>query len=355
MAAENSFTLYFNELASSTLMKYRHEGEFYDNVFKDNPTFFWFHEKGRKRQKSGGERIVIPIQHAASSAVGSYSGYETFDITPQDNQTAVYYNWKQFAGAITIDGLTRFQNADDSQIVDLLESKTQECENSIAERLNKMLWKVTPATRDIISIPAFIPLAPATTDAASPGGLSGTTKTYWRNQAKQSSATTWKGFLIEAKNLYNTCSNGGGQNGRGAPDLSVCNQETYEYFENYMTEQERFVGDDLGVKAKSVGFQNIKFKRSNVFWDEHIPDAYGDGTTGYDWDNTSVTYGSLYFLNTNYIYYVTAEGIDLAPQPFQTPVGQDASISAILHYHALCMSVRRKHGVLYKISKSLTS
>ena len=352
--AENSITYNFDEILSSTLINWRNDGKYHDNVFKAIPSFWWIYEK-MKASQQGGERIAINLQYGKNTTVGSYSRYDVIDTTPQDNQTTVYYPWAQFAGSVTIDGYSERINQGKSQIVNLLQAKVSELEGSMSEDLNRQLWQVSPGTKDILSIPSLIPLAPQTTDAMSPGGLSGTTKTYWRNQTSQSSGSTWKAVIVEAKHLYNLCSKGGNKNGSGAPDLAICDQNTYEHIENYMTEQERYTDSDLGAKARSVGFENIKFKRATLFWDEMVPDAYGDGTTGYNYDSGSYTYGALYFLNTNYLEYVVMSGCDLKPQPFLKPVNQDARTSLTLHMHNLCVSARRKHGVLHHITRSLVA
>ena len=353
--AVNSITYNFDEILSTTLMNWRTKGEMYDNIFKSNPTLWWFHEKGRKKTENGGERICVPLQYGENTTIGTYSRYGIIDTTPQDNQTSVYYNWKQMGGSITIDGLSTFQNSGKHQIVKLLEAKIKETEDTMAEKINAQLWKASPGTNDILSLTALIVRAPTTTDAASPGGISGATHSWWANRTKTSAATTVKGLVWEARNLYNQCMKGGNGAKGGYPDLAICNQETYEAIENHMTDLTRYVDSDLGSKARSNGFENIKFKNCTLFWDEHVPDAYGNATTAYDWDNASVTYGSLYFINTQYTWYVVGEGHDLKVGKFIEPENQDASTAKVLHYHQLVCSQRRKNGVLEKISKSLTS
>jgi len=352
--AENSITYDFDVILSSTLMNYRANGKFKDNITSANPTMWWLHEKKRATQ-DGGQRIVIPIRFAKNSTVKSYSGYDPFDTTPQDNQTSAYYEWRQLGGTITIDGMTKAKNSGKSRIIKILDEKISNCEDTMAEDINLQLWAITPGAKDILSIPAMIVKAPQTTDAAAPGGLDGTAKTYWRNKYKESSATTVKALVWEMRNLYNSCSLGGNKMKRGYPDLGVCNQYTYESVENHMSDKERYMNADTAAKARSVGFENIKFKQCTLFFDEHVPDAYGDGTTGYDWDNASWTYGSLYFMNTNFIEYVTMPGKDLHVGGFIESATQDAWTSKVVHYHQLCTSARRKQGVLTKINSSTLS
>lgn len=354
--AVNSFTYNLDEILSTTLQNWRTKGKMYDNIFKANPTLWYFHEKGRKKTEDGGERIMVPLQYGKNSTVKSYSRYDVIDTTPQDNQTAVYYDWRQISGSVTIDGLSAFQNSGKHQIVKLLEAKIKETEDSMAETINEQMWAASPGTKDILSLTALIVRAPTTTDAASPGNISGATHTWWANKTKTTSAATVKALVWDAKNLYNQCSKGGNSSKGGFPDLGICNQETYEAIENHMSDLVRYTDvDEMGNKARSVGFENIRFKNARLFWDEHIPDAYGDATTAYDWDHGSVTYGSLYFINTQYTWYVVGQGYDLKVGKFIQPHNQDARTSQLLHYHQIVCSQRRKNGVLEKISKSLSS
>ena len=349
--AVNSFTYNFDEILSTTLLNYRKK--MMDNVFLENPTWRYFHAPGRKKTESGGERLVKPVQYGKNTTTGSYSGYDQIDITPQDNQTSVFYNWKQFGGSIVIDGMSEFKNKEPHRVVSLLQAKISEAEATMVEDLNDMLWKATPAsTKDILSIPSFVVRAPSTTDAQSPGGISGATYSWWRNQTKTSAATTWAAVVREAKHVYYLCKTGIG----GFPDAAICNLETYEYIENTIADLTRYTNPDLAPKTKrSPVVENMRFKGATLWYDDHIADAYGDATTAYDYG--SAVYGSLYFLNSKYLYYVVGEGMDFEVGKFvKTDVtGQDARLALIKHYHALVCDQRRKHGVLEKINKALTS
>jgi len=361
--AENSFTYNLDEILSSTLLAYRTKsGKFYDNIFKANPTFYALHEKGRRDTIDGGERITVPLQYAKNSTVTRYHRYSPINITPQDNETSAYYQWKQMGDSIIIDGLSLRQNSGKHQLINLLKHKTTDAEMSLAEEINADLWRCTPLTDGILSIPSIVVPKPSSVDGSTPGNIDGTSKSYWRNQTSgqmTSAITTWKIMKIKMNNMYNTCSKGAAKNGCGGfPDLIITNQESFEYYDNYMDEKSRYISP-MGQKAVSVGFQNFTFKNADMFWDEHVPDAYGsaDDGTGYDWDNSSATYGSMYFLNSQFLYYYVDKVVDLKITPFEkgTSHGQDARVALILHMHQLACSNRSKHGIIYGISKSLTS
>jgi hypothetical protein len=256
---------------------------------------------------------------------------------------------------VVIDGYSERINQGKEKIVSLLQTKIDELEDSMAEDLNTQLWVVTPASDlDILSIPSLIVPYPTAYDGQTPGGISGVTKSYWRNQVVTSTATTWKAVAVHAKHLFNLCSNGGNKSGKGHPDFGLCDQNTFEHLQNYQEDKERYIDGSLGAKAYSIGFDNFKLKKATIFYDEMVPDAYGDGSTiGYDYG--SATYGSLYLLNSNTIEYVVMSGCDLTPQPFIKPHNQDCRVSLTLHMHNLCIKARRKNGVLMKITKSLAA
>jgi hypothetical protein len=349
-----SLTINWNDVWSTTLMNYRQAGEMYDNIFLENPTMRFFHAKGRKKTEDGGTLINIPIQVTKNSTGGSYSGYDVIDVTPQDNQRMASYYWKQYGISIVIDGLSQFQNKSPHKMIDLLDTKVKEAEETMVEDINEQLWAASPGTKDTGSIPGMIPLAPSTTDAYEPGGISGATYSYWRNQASSSSASTFIALVREAKHLYRLCKQGVG----GFPNGAICDLTTFELINNAIEDKTRYVDPDLAPRTKrSPVVENMRFMGATMWWDDHVGDAYGNGTTAYDWDNASVTYGSLYFINTKYLYYVVGEGKDLKVGRFATAqvAGHDASIALITHYHQLVCKQRRKHGVLYKIDKTIAS
>ncbi len=92
----------YDALLSSTLTKYV-QRYLEDVIFKDLVFFYCLTNKNQKGFKAnsrgvksnkrvldGGESITFPIMYEANSTVGSYSGYDLIDTTPQDGQTIKY-------------------------------------------------------------------------------------------------------------------------------------------------------------------------------------------------------------------------------------------------------------------------
>jgi hypothetical protein len=75
-----------------------------------------------------------------NSTAGSYSGLDAIDVTAQTGISAAEYDWGQFAATVTINGLQEAQNNSTEQIIDLLESKIFQTQESIIESMNTMFF-----------------------------------------------------------------------------------------------------------------------------------------------------------------------------------------------------------------------
>jgi len=343
-------------LLSVTADHYYKSGLVHDAIFKSNPTFAELNKKGVKKMVGGGSRIDVNVMYGKNTTVDSYSRYGEIDVAPQDGITQALYNWAQYAGTVSIDGLSEAQNSGKEAVQKLLREKVTQLTMSFAERMNADLWDVEQATtsfatgngnKNIISIPMFVQGDPTT--AQDVGGIDQSVETWWANQTKNSGTESSGTFLMlnkEMRSLYNSCSKGYG----GAPDLMIANQDTFEAYETGMDTKVRYEYTDNA----SVGFENIKFKGAKLMWDEHVPDPDG----GYNFDHASyagTTGGAVYFLNTKFLDLVCLKGKDFVPLGFDRPTNQDARTGLWVFYGQLVCSNRRKLGVLEDITTTMTS
>jgi hypothetical protein len=355
--AATSLTRSYDALLSLTADHYYKAGIVHDGVFKSNPTFAELHKKGLRREAVGGSKIQVNLMYGKNSSVDSYSRYGLIDTAPQDGMTPAFYDWAQYAGSVSIDGLSEFQNSGKPAIQKLLREKVKQLTMSFSERMNEDLFDIEgPASagdgttgnggKNIIGLPLYIQGAP--TGALDVGGIDQSVETWWANQTANSgteTSGTWTMLNQELRSMYNDCSKGSG----GAPNILIADQGTFETYETGMDEKTRYQYTD---KA-SIGFENIKFKGAKMFWDEHV----GDPDGGYNWDNASYdgATGAVYFINTKFLELVVGKGKDFAPMGFQQPVNQDARTGLWVFYGQLVCSNRRKQGVLEDITVALPS
>lgn len=338
-----SLSLNYNSILTTTLFNVR--GILYDNIFKQNVFFNWLHQRGRKRMVNGGERIQIGLQAGTNSTVGSYSGYEVLDTTPQDNLTSCFYSWKQIAGSIAINRLEERQNSGEAQILSLMQQKVSELQMSMSDEVNRQLLGAFSAGnggKDLTPLPLIIADLPSSGAGATVGSISGATNSWWRNETTDSSATTTKAYKDELRKMWNDCSKGPG----GGPDVVLLDQLSYEHYESALDDHTRHTNTAMA----DLGFDNLRLKGATCFWDERVPDSENQVVS--EADGGAPTAGTAYFANSRFLELVVDTQTDFITTPFVRPENQDARVAQVLFYGELTCSNRRKHGVLASITTS---
>lgn len=362
-SAPSTNTVYYNSLLSTTLDAYR--PTFVDNIYKESAVLAYLRKSDAVRKQDGGERIREILQYGKNETVKSYSGEEILDTTIQDELTAAFYEWRQVAGTVSITRLEERQNSGESQILDLLQSKIKGAQMSMAEELNRQIVAGTVSGTTFVPGNSGKDLNPLgwflrkdntvdPTTGGNVGNIAGATYDWWRHVTAVAdsgsadtgnsfalSVSTWKGLMVAMKRLYNYCGRGTG----GFPDLGICNQETYESYESALDDKIRYTDEAMA----NMGFDSIKLKRATLLWDEVVP-SIDDGALA-----DTATDGTLFLLNTKFFNLVIDSETDVITTPFVSPENQDVKTAKILFMGNTSVSNLRKHGVLYGISKSITS
>ena len=315
MAAGNSN---FDEILSTTLKNY--VPKLTDNIFSARPLFYALTNGQTIRRISGGAKIVVPVIYGTNSTAGSYSGTDTIDTTAQTGISAAEYDWKQYAATVTISGVEEAKNNGEAQIIDLLEGKIFQTQETIIENMNTMLFGngTGNSNKDWLGLSALVG------STGSPGGIDATDadNSWWRSAVTNqgSSAST----LASMATLYNNCSVGNDQ-----PTIGITGQNQYEAYEALLVDQIRYTDTDMA----DGGFQNLLFKGCPLTF-----------------DGTLAGEGKLYFLNTKYLQLVAHSDVWFKPTPFVRPTNQDAVYSQLLCYGELTTSNRARQGFMYGIT-----
>jgi hypothetical protein len=308
----------YDTILSTTLAN--HMPKLVDNVFSARPFVYFLKQAGQVRTISGGSKIVLPLLYGQNGTAASYSAYDTINITPQTGITAAEYNWKQYAASITISGIEEAQNNSEEQIIDLLEAKTFQAEETITEKFDQMFISsglTSNATGN--SGKDWLGLAALVKDSTSTniGGIDQTSDTWWAPGHKNTTAGALT--LAQMRTAYNTVSAGNDQ-----PNVILTTRTLFEKYEDLLQPQERF----MDSKTADGGFQNLLFKGAPIVYDNYV------------------TAGDMYFLNTKYIRLVGHSENWFKPTPFVRPNNQDARYAQILCYGELTVSNRARQGVL---------
>ncbi len=361
----SSLTDEYGALLTTTLRAV--EPKLRDNISRSNKWLAWLQSKGRFRDQDGGERVQLPLMHAQNSTADIYSGYGTLDTTPQDGITSAFYDWAQLAVTIAISRKEERQNSGRSRILSLFESKVMQARVSIEELANNCITagRITASAasgqflarvgRLDSSASGPLPVAALVDTNASRsvsiGNINGNTHSFWRNQARSSTATTFAGLKQEMGRIYNDCSKGTG----GPPDVILADQLGWETHFNSLQSQERWTGaTEIDVFAGVSGSKDtIKFRGAIMIWDEVVPDTETNAEVV---DGIgSVTVSTMFFLNSESWEWITDSQTNFITTPMVRPENQDARVGQILWMGAIGINNRRKNGVLYGISRTITS
>lgn len=264
----------FTTILSTTLNNYRKS--LTDNVFADRPLSRWLMEKKRTRMLSGGVKIVEPLIYAAGSS-GSYSGYDQITITPQTGLTAAEFDWRQLYATIAISGLEEAQNNGKEAIINLLEAKIMQAEETLKDAVNVMLFGdgTGNTNKEWLGVDALI--GDATTGVTTVGNIDATAQAYWRSTVLANGGTPRALTLDLMRNAYNSSSKG-----NDVIDAIFCTQVNFEDYEALLTPNVRY----QDVKSANSGFMNLMFKGAPVFYDNDC------------------TAGSMYGINSKYLTLV---------------------------------------------------
>lgn len=311
-------SLAYDSLLSTTL--YNYAATLQNNVFQSRPLLEWLQRKGRIKEYSGGARIVIPIIEGTNSTSGFYSMYDTIPTTPQDGITAAEYLWRQAAVSIAIAGLEEAQNNGKQAIIDLLQSKVMQAEQSLADTLSHALHAVSGPSGAFDGVGAIVD------STGTVGGLDQASHSNWASYESSSAVPLTIADMSAAWN-------GTAQGSNDTPDFIITTQTLWEKYESLLQPQLRY-SDPATADA---GFVNLLYRGAPVTWDV----ATAQATTGYTYDTTP-----MYFLNSKYLWIARHSDVWFKNTPFMRPTNQDARYAQILCYGNLVTNCRRRLGKL---------
>lgn len=311
----------FDALLTTTLANYRNK--LVDNVFKQTPLLNFLQRKDKIRMEDGGESIVEQLMYGENSTFGSYAGYDTLDLTPQEGITAAVFPWRQAAATISISGAEEAKNSGKARLLHLLKAKITQTEKSAAKGINTMLATslgTGNSNKDLFGLPLLVNdhTGPITTV----GGIdcSDPDNAWWRSVVVDAAADgDDERSDAEWTNAFYTAADG-----EDAPDFIITTQALFEHYEAGLVPQLRFMSNE---KADSR-FQTLEFKGRRVYFDDVIPD------------------GTTYMLNSDYLTLVGMSGRWFKNTKFREVPDKDARWAQLLIMGNLVTSNRSKHAVI---------
>ena len=302
----------FDALLSTTLANYR--DQLTDNVFSDRVLTNHLMTKGRIRMLNGGTKIVEPLIYGQNTTVASYSGYDSISLTAQTGITAAEYDWKQYAASIAISGIEEAKNNGEQEIINLLEAKIMQAEESMREGFNDMFYADGTGNNG----KDWNGLGNIVEATGTVGNINRATvgNEYWRSYEENTAGAL---TLAQMATAYNTVSVGNDH-----PDMVLTTQTLFEKYEALLQPQLRYTD----AKTADAGFQNLLFKAAPVVFDASAPS------------------GVMFFINSKYLTLVGHSGKWFQQTEFVRPEDLDARYALIMCYGNLTCRNAKKQGKL---------
>jgi hypothetical protein len=283
-----------------------------DNIFNSHPVY----QKLRAKQKyqNGGEKVIVPLEYAETTAAGWYQGAETLDTTENEVITAAAFDWKQAYANISITRREELQNSGDAQVVSLLGTKSKNAEKTLAHILSQGLYNSGTNSKAIVGSKVFL------NASNTYGGISQSTYSWWQGNDNTTTTTL---TIAAMQGMWGDCGAG-----TDYPDLLTGDQDMFDRYYALLQPQQRFQSEEM---AKG-GFRSLMFNGAPIVVD---PDQNA---------------GDLSFFNTEYLDLYVHPEEDMRFEPMQKPTDQNVKLGKIYWMGALCSSNNRRHGLLDAIA-----
>ena len=251
-----------SEIVTTTLRN--RTGELADNMSRNNATLLRLTRRGNLKTFSGGRTIVQELNYADNQAFQWYSGYQSLNISPSQVFSAAEYPIRQAAVAVSISGLEELQNSGEEAIIDLLESRIMNAEDTFMNGLSQGVYGDGTVSNSVGGLQLLVAATPT---SGVVGGIDRSVWTFWQNQSWSASTNgnTVLGsatILSQMDALWVTL-----VRGRDYPDLIVADNVAYRYYLNALQSIQRIGPENVAPDLAEFGFMSLKYLNADVVLD----------------------------------------------------------------------------------------
>lgn len=335
-----------SEIVTTTLRN--RTGELADNMSRNNAALLRLSRRGNLKTFSGGRTIVQELNYADNQTYQWYSGYQTLNIAPSQVFTAAEYPIRQAAVAVSISGLEELQNSGEEAIIDLLESRIMNAEDTFMNGLSQGVYGDGTVANSVSGLQLLVATSPS---SGVVGGIDRSQWTFWRNQTW--SASTDGGTVISAASILSQMDALWVKlvRGRDYPDLIIMDNVMYRYYLQSLQAIQRIGTENGAPDLAEHGFQSVKYLNADCVLDGGFQGFSTDPLPPQVSSSTSAVGGApsttAYFLNTKYIHWRPHARRNMVPlDPDRFSVNQDAMIRLIGWAGNMTLSNAFLQGVL---------
>lgn len=298
------------------------KSEVADNIFDATPFWFWLKEHNGLDTMEGGRFITEPLRYAKSDKVSWIGKGGTVQLSDKEFLTIAQYSWRYLVDSIVRFGVDDQQNRGKNQIINLMNSKLQNSQDSLIDTLETALF----AAQSGLQIEGLQTLVADDPTTGTVGGVDASANTWWRNQTTNMTGLSFGTYGVSRmRTMLNDCAN---NLKTDRPDILVSGQSPYEFYEDQVEEQKRIVNQKLG----DAGFENVQFKGIPMIWSPACANT------------------RMYFLNTRFIRFKYDPMMFFDMTEWKAiPEQVNDRAAQVVTAGNLVTGRRRTHGVLHTI------
>jgi hypothetical protein len=304
-----------NNLVTTTLLNYHKT--FADNFNNSNAVTALLKQGDRVRVIDGGRSIACPLTYAEET-FSWYAGTELLSRAVKETISEADYAPANAVVSVTLSGPDLAKNKGREQVLNLLEGKMTNAENTMANNITKSIYGDGSVAKSFPGLKAMV------TDAGTGivGTIDSTTWPFWKNQFQSIARATglqYPALKAGMNALWLKLTRG-----TEKPDLLLTDGEIYATYESGLQENQRYADAALG----KLGFETLKYKTAALVYDSAATGLVGG-----------------YMLNTKYLKFEIYSGrnFEALDVPDQS-VDMDAITKHIAFMGALTLSNRSMQG-----------
>jgi hypothetical protein len=326
------------------------KAEAIDNILLATNVWAMLKEKGRFKPQVGSEIISRSVRYAVGNPTVAVAKGDTLPLGVTETETFAKWTFRNVASVVQRDTITDAENAGKYKIKDYVvqrlgearDSMTQNYETAIEQAavtdesgkliqgLNDLLPTYANAasgTYGGIARPGTFTQQAAANGVYSPSGSGGntnaaTTNPWWGSKYKQLTAPYEVNLVSDMKVLFNSITSN-----LESPDMLICDQASYELYEEFAVDKSQLVKNDRGMMA-DLGFETLEFKGKTMMWTPNL------------------AANNIQMFNTNFIDVVYRPNLWFDMSEWKPIPNQMDRVAHIISAMNIVGSQPRRHGLL---------
>lgn len=301
-----------------------HSKDIADAVIEHNLLSGWLKKQGRVRIVRGGQTFHEKVLYSEVAGFEWMAKDNPIPLTRTDTITDASYAIKILAGPIVVYHFDKSRAAGDQQVADLVETTIQSAKSTMSNKMGVAVFNAGTNTDALHGVQLLI----STTAGQTVGGISSSDYTWWDNQRDTTGIssgfnTSQAGPIIMEK-MHTLCAG----NDHDWPDLIVTTSAIWSLYQASTTNITRLIDVNVG----SMGYKALDFMGTPLGWDFNCPS------------------GSMFFINSDYMFLRILEGGEFVTSSFERVQGQLADYATMHVYCQLTVNNRKKLGVISSIT-----